>query len=205
MLNKTLYIERTNEATPDEVFVPEWDYVDKFYNSDYIAFIYLDGTLYMSNGPTAHPMMYGKYKFRNHGLDGRIWVPQRWFTFWFDSSWTKDRLLDDIRKTRRLLLESNYTPFKAVDVSIPPIDISGYTFIFMGIIDGEQYIIECDYDTFFSEDFELMDTAKLRMFRPFRKYDLRATDTPYRKSCKWWSKKIGGMDVAEWHLLMYEE
>ena len=24
MLNKTPYIERTNEATPDEVFVPEW-------------------------------------------------------------------------------------------------------------------------------------------------------------------------------------
>lgn len=209
MFEAVPYIRKGNEATPDRLVIPEWGYSIQFYSCEGVVFTYIENALYVGMTPVVHPIMYSKYKFKEHGFDGRIWIQQKVLTFWFDCSKTKKEFCNDIMTVRQKFLDRVFVSFSEKEPFLLDIDISDYTFIFIGVIDGKNMIIRCDYDSFFSEDFELFNTYTLRFFRPFRrvkKEELKPGDkTEYQRYCEWWVNKIGSMDVAEWHLLMYEE
>ena len=84
--------------------------------------------------------------------------------------------------------------------------------MFNGIVDGAEKVIKCDYDTFIKGEFEIYSYKKLKFFR---QKDIESDEkilygepkekSQYQLSCEYWNRKIGVMDVTEWHLLMYEE
>ena len=90
-----------------------------------------------------------------------------------------------------------------------------YIFIYLVEISNEQYICKCTYDDLKEmakdPDYKLTDTSSLRPFHllpPQIKLNFVTHEekkTLYDMSCEYWTKRIGNMDVAEWHLLMYEE
>jgi hypothetical protein len=126
---------------------------------------------------------------------------------------SKKDVIEAIKTIREKLLTNDFHPLSCergkrhIERAFPlkNLDLRDYAFMFTGIIDDEVSVIKCDYDTFLEGNFDLFDASPLRFYMGFRKNLRKEDKTPYELSCEYWENKIGNMDVAEWHLLIYEE
>lgn len=219
------YYFKNNCATPDRLVAKEWGMFKIFYETNGISWTYYDGELYAGRKPLLHPMIYNAYNFPKQGLDGRLWTEDKIFTFWWckgDMEFGKKEILEWTEIVARKFKDADFIvpETKNLHVESPGrIDITEYTYMFLGIVSGTPSVIKCDYETFIKGEFELYDCSKLRFFRketrnhpvfrrpPFitEKQREAKENSQYQRSCEYWTRRIGSMDVAEWHLLMYEE
>lgn len=221
MFEMVPYSFKKNSATPDRIVVPDWGLFLLFYDAECVTFTYFNSLLYVGGRPLLHPPLYSEYKFDKCGFDGRLWSDKKMFTFW----WCTDRM-DFGKKEVLLWTQTICEKLKTGDWVVPSlngkkvecpekVDITEYTFMFIGIVNDVNSIIRCSYDEFIKGDFELYDCSKLRFFVPsndspyLRRVKIKREEpkekSQYQLSCEYWDQRIGGMDVAEWHLLMYEE
>lgn len=218
MLNIFPYIPGRNCVTPDRILLPEREMDIPHHKVKNLAWTYLDGRLYVGRFPMVHPMMYGICKFKEMGLDGRLFLDERIVTFWWcshDMAFGKKKILswmpEMIGKLRAGDWEFIQHPHGTAEEP-EPVDIGDWTVMFMGEVAGVPCIVECDMDTFLEgEGFELHDCTTLRFFRlgpgflAPRPWSPPKPKTQYQLSCDYWKSRAGEMDVAEWHLLMYGE
>lgn len=221
MFETVPYSFKKNAATPDRIVVPDWGLFLIFYEGDNVTWTYINNTLYAGKKPFLHPPLYFEYNITKNGFDGRLWLEEKIFTFW----WCADRMdfgqkeIISWTKTVREKLKTGdwiVPSLKGVEAIHPEkVDIADYTFMFIATVNGVPSIVRCDYEEFIKGDFEIYDCSKLRYFTPsnqspylsrLRKRKEEPTEkSQYQLSCEYWDRKIGAMDVAEWHLLMYEE
>ena len=204
MFEKVKYCKNVCVATPDKIIVPEWNIKLRMGMGTYtIALTYLDFKLYVSS--RNHPMLYKDLHINELGFDVRIWPKDHYVTFWCDET-NKATVTAWLKDIQQKIEKRDYSagPFFLGKKNL---DITGSTLIFMGIIDNETYVIKCDWDSFLSEDFELADTFSRRMFLPLIERNSRLLNrkAEYDETARFWEHKIGKMDIAQWHLLMYEE
>lgn len=226
MFEHTPYVFRKCVATPDRLIVPEWGTSLLFYENWNMSFTYYRDKLYVGGNAAVHPLMYTHFGFMEEGFDGRIWYKRKIFTFWYNPDvFSGKRVVEMVKEIRELLLTGDYefydyvVPGMKAKPEEPPttIDISEYTFFFMAVIDGNPEVVKCDYETFINTGFELYNSFNIRFFITAGRGRTRVRNwmvdsiktrrekTAYELSCEYWANKIGNMDVAEWHLLIYEE
>lgn len=176
--------------TPDRLYIPELDIACRFDEPDADVFVFHSGKFY-NGGKGGHPFIYNRNDLWGAGVDGRLWRRHKIITFWH-----RDGDDDPLETMAKVNTQCN---------------IEDYTIIFLGIIDGLEKIVVCPFQDLDEARRKVtpMDTDNLRWMwsannkrrGPAKKKD----NTAYSESCRYWEKRIGSMDVAEWHLLMYEE
>jgi hypothetical protein len=229
MMEHTPYIFRKCVATPDRLIIPDWGMNFLFYENCNVTFTYYKNKLYVGNDVAVHHIMYSHFRFMEEGFDGRIWYKYKIFTFWYNADncdMSRERVVEMVKDMKERLLNGDYIYYEHIIPGMkkkreePPtrIDLSEYTFIFIATIDGNPEVVKCDYETFINPGFELFDTFKIRFFVTIGRgrgvvrnwmvdsiKEKKQEKTAYELSCEYWENKIGNMDVAEWHLLIYEE
>ena len=217
MFETVPYSRKLNSATPDRIFIPEWNIGCKFYMEEGVTWTYYHNLLYAGKRPLIHPSIYTAYNFKDMGFDGRLWTDFKLFTFWWccDCGFGKKEIITWTKEIAEKFRNGDFVLPKVarLKTDLPDtVDITEYTFMFNGIVDGAEKVIKCDYDTFIKGEFEIYDHKKLRFFRQKDielgekiLYGESKEKSQYQLSCEYWDRKIGSMDVAEWHLLMYEE
>jgi hypothetical protein len=176
---------------PDRLYIPQLDIECRFDSPDANVFVLHSGKLYEGGRIGSHPFIYNKNDLWGAGVDGRMWTRRKIVAFWHRDG-------DD-------------DPLEAMEKVNAQHNIEDYTIIFLGIVDGQEKIVVCPFQDLEEAKRKAtpMDTDNLRWMwsannkrrGPAKKKD----NTAYAESCRYWKKRIGNMDVAEWHLLMYEE
>lgn len=177
--------------TPDRMYIPELGVSKRFDAMDAMVFVFHSGTFYTSGMRGTHPMIYGRENLWGPGIDGRLWKDAKVFSFWYR--------------------EGDDNPLFEIEEINKQFNVEDYQFVFLGIVNGEDKVVSCSYDDIpkIRWDIRPVDTENLRWIwsggverrKPRKKTDSSA----YGETCRYWENRIGGMDVAEWHLLMYEE
>lgn len=206
-------INKSVVATPDWIKVPELGVSKKVYEEDNITFTYHANILYGGGSPILHNALYDEFKIPSPGFDIRLSPEDRIFTFWFcgllSNITTKDAV-ELVKALKTKLLLGDWILSKNSREIPPKIDIGEYEFWFM-VSSGGDYVVKCDYNSFISKEFELKDFSYKRPCLPIglRRMEWQRpvvkVKTDYEISCRCWRNKIGDMDVAQYHIFMYEE
>ena len=177
--------------TPDHVEIPEWD-ISYNVRIKTIVGIYQNGKLWIKEGGI-HPQMWGKC---GSSFDFRL-LPTGELVYWgqdFPWKYFKNiKYLLDNNQFIRIGRITNIPEFTSVLVNEPD-GIAQYT------IDELQNVKS-----------NIVDNSHLRLLHitnPRTKKLLipkEQVSAEYKESCKFWEDKIGDLDVAEWHLLKYQE
>lgn len=96
------------------------------------------------------------------------------------------------------------------------IDISEYDIVFLSNEEDHLNIVRCSlYELYENEDIDIQSNIYERQYHiltPMQKEQMKRSgrfkrkfDKYYDESDKTWKDKIGDMDVAEYHLLIYGE
>lgn len=189
-----------SEVTPDRIIAPDLNIKVHFRAEDQIAGTLCDDVLYFS---TIHGDIYKTFSL-DHGIDFRIWMWRGIMAFWFDQ--------DDIFKKLEIIRDKLINgDFICINKHIDKTDISDFTVIYKynkEIMHKKVKEIIENPDTEYSNN---KNERLLHLTSPIlKKYFESPKDKLnkylyYLEGCRKWTKRIGNMDVAEWHLLMYEE
>ena len=206
------YIKDRHRVTPDKLFIREWGLDEDINNAPNITFALIGEVLHLSKD--VHPRMYSRNRLGEgySGFDGRIYTNKKVMMFWqYGTENTLQYVLKVIDKVCFSDFKSDVEVLSAL-VDFRPQD---YVFIYLVEHNNEPYICKCSYDDLKNlardPNYKLSDTSSLRPFHllpPQIKLNFVTHEekkTLYNMSCGYWAKRIGNMDVAEWHLLMYEE
>ena len=181
-------------ATPDYIVVPQWGLRLELWKVPSIVLTYHTGTLYAASSPSVHTTIYNEYKLTTPGFDCRLAKEEKAFTFWYckeTDHYGKDKVIQWVKEIRELFRNGNFLTATSRRETPPGrIDISDYTFYFLGVTpEGKDCVTRCSYDEFIEGNFELRDAK--RVWSP-----------AYGVSI--WEKRRS-KDTAERHLLKYEE
>ena len=178
-------------VAPDRLYIPQLGIACRFDEPDADVFVFHSGKFYDGGRGGTHPFIYNRNDLWGAGVDGRLWTSRKIITFWHRDG-------DD-------------DPLEAIGKLNGQRNIEDYTIIFLGIVGGEEKIVVCPFQDLDEVRRKVtpMDTDNLRWMwsannrrrGPAKKKD----NTAYSESCRYWERRIGNMDVAEWHLLMYDE
>lgn len=191
---------KTNTVTPDRIIIPDLNINIYFRDNDQIAGTLCDNVLYFS---TVHTDIYKTFSL-NSGIDFRIWIERKIIAFWFD----QDNIFKQLKTIKDKLINGD---FVCINKHIDKTDISEFTIIY-------KYNKEIMYKTvkeiIKNPDTEYSNNRKERFLHitsPILKKYLESPKDKqdkyqyYLEGCEKWVNIIGNLDVAEWHLLMYEE
>lgn len=184
-------------ATPDRVEVPEFGYSFRHFEEDGITWTYDGSSLYVS-GFLIHSELRKAYRITPNTpiFEGRIFKKLNLMTFWWDDclgdlGYLMGEVVSNLSGGKFFCPDNERVEFGNVD----------YSFIFPGIVDGVENIIMCDFDGLVGGGFEPVQTYGMKYGRSMYVTKRSA----YSESCLYWSKRAWGIDVAEYHLLAYEE
>lgn len=205
----------TERICPDQVYVPDLDLNLRFYDSDSFVITYLNDIVYVANNIT-HPQIYmklGKRKDRD-GIDVRLWRNRKILTVWLKKS--LEEIILSLFQIRDKLLEGNYVYIDKIyrrKEDSTKIDISDYSFVF----EYGRHVYCYTFDELSIKYSEIINETKdkdltqlpiFHVLSPLDKIKYQNEEEKhlyYLEDKKYWYDKIGNMDVAEYHLLMYEE
>ena len=187
-------------VTPDRIVVPEWGLEDMLWKREWLAWT-MDGNTLVVSSSDVHNLIYNKFRIDRPCFDGRLDVGGKRFTFWWDKSLGGDTWKERVRTVVERFGHGN---FYSEDTVMEPIDVTSWEFFFTGKVDGELVAVRCSYSELLEWDGDVVDTLNGRFLTGFRRL-WKGETTPYMESCRYWKKKIGNMDVAQWHLLIYSD
>lgn len=190
---------RTNVVDPDTIDIPEWNIHLFFRNEQNLTVSVIDGKVYVyKNGE--HRRIRWKVKSKN-GIDARIWLKQKLISTWTEGG----NVWKAIWKIKEALKSGDFIKWDDEQ----SIDISDFQFIIKGpkkfTFDEIKQFIENEHYP------DLLDNCYYRPFHIILPSDKKLYLNKeyiiniYKENEKFWTDKIGSLDVAEWHLLMYEE
>lgn len=173
--------------SPDNIIIPEWHI---FCHTPTTVGIYTEGKLYFSNN--CHPWMWGKVK---SGFDFRV-LPTGELVYWgSDYPWSTLKKIKALFDKGQYTLLARTVKFNLNSVLVNEKDgIARYTFDEL-----DQYHPEVR-DNLYERERHLMSPRLKRFMLPKEQ-----VSAEYKESCNYWKNKIGNLDVAEWHLLKYQE
>ncbi len=158
---------------------PDGIYVDEIKLScrdkDAIAITYVNGEIYIYKG--LHPTLYESRGITKEGFDFRIWTDSKICTFW------------PCKDCFYLLVSAN-------ELLKPKYNLEEYTFYYT--LNKNIHIVKWNSILKLSNTNIIPD-------RPIRLWNLNSRRIIKTEWERYWLNRIGDMDVAEWHLLMYEE
>lgn len=219
MVKTFTYKKNTQYANPDEIKINELHLFLNFRDYDAVVFSFVNDALYIGERTIIHPMLYQDNKINDYCFDGRLWYDRKYFTFWFNKWDDSKEIFTDICKMQNLLKNKSYVvnthrtrnKINSILYSIN-IDISKYNFLFLIEDKGDTKIMLCDYD-FIQK--QAQNTTIILSSTNFHRFFIKLKKTKkeikkikysvYKEDCEYWKNKIGNMDVAEYHLLKYEE
>ena len=203
-----LKLTKDLSVTPDRLYIPEWN-IDKSHNNKdaYTGSSSLTET-YVGSGTCRHPMMPRDLDL----LDFRIWKDTKLIALWTNTTDALSKLKVGIEN----IFNGNFTVFGKREWFQ---EIYDFDIIFVEWDLYENYVVKCKYselEELIDSKELLVDNNKYRVFHlasPIQKQVVIKNDKQlqtektlyYKESCKMWSKRIGEIDVCNYHLLIYEE
>ena len=188
---------KVNIVTPDRIIVPDLNIKVYFRDWDQIAGTLCNNVLYFS---TVHGDIYKTFSL-NSGIDFRIWIERKIIAFWFD----QDYIFKQLKVIKDKLINRD---FICINKHIDKIDISDFTVIYKHnnevVYKTVKEIIE-NPDAKYSNN---RNERFLHITSPILKKYFKSTKDKYKyylEGCKKWVNTVGNLDIAEWHLLVYEE
>lgn len=196
--------EKGDICCPDSIYIRKWNIELNYMDGDSIvASLFADGSVTYSSRSN-HVIMRMNNGIKDRSFDFRIWKDKKIVSFWTENS------TGYLKKMKRAVHEIE--KMKIVD------DIFTYHLLFEKIdTNGDQYVVDCELseldDIIYEEEFEVIannhyDRGKLHLLSPSLKPQFisqKEIHYRYLSSNKYWKKRIGKMDIAEWHLLINEE
>lgn len=194
------------EINPNKVYIPAWGIKLYHYNADQCTISSTENETFASWDLTIkHPTLNVLKRIKNP-FEIRIWTDSKIITWWSNP---KVSPFERLQKVYADLKSSNYVSCR---YDARPIDLNYYTLIFREIIGGVPYIVQCklqeltghnEYNNSFERSFHCMPPINKRFLMKTSKIYRKWRHLYYREDCKVWSQRTK-LDVAEWHLLMYE-
>lgn len=203
--------------TPDSVVTPECCYI-KDWNINFsckdkntISISYYNNTLY-AIFDSIHDVKHREHSNLPDYLELRLWTDKRIICFWTYNINNIADILYDIQEkleTADYISDESHTPIK--------IDLSEYDIIFtIKEENNDIKVIKCSLEEFYNyPTFNILDNLYQRQYHiltPEKKESLKRSGRfkqiqkkYYDEANKKWSDKIGDMDIAQYHMLIYGE
>jgi len=198
-------LEENDICNPDSVYIFKWNLDLEYHDYDSKCITFLKNNtviLFRDN----HIMLRKYYKIKKSdvALDLRIWIENKLITFWTSDS---KNYLKTIKQCLEQIKKENL-----ID------NIDSYNIIFQKKDENNTiFIIDCpvseiddaiDDEYYFQLNENYYNRGRLHLMSPFLKKNfIKQGEIHYQyiKSCQYWSDKIGNLDIAHYHLLIYEE
>lgn len=188
---------------PDHIYIEEENIKINISFEKQITITYLNDTVYIGN-IILHPGIHNELK-NSDGLDIRIFPDYKFVTIWPQQSKIYFKSLLDIKNKLKI---GDYILLD--DSEIDNLDISDFYLVFdddiiykykiseLGNIDLEYFELKYDHRERTFHILTPVEKIKSEDFKMDKHFQ-------YIQSNNYWRNKIGNLDVAEYHLLMYEE
>lgn len=194
---------KTNVVSPDIIDIPEFGL--KLHHTDKdVVTITFGKECFVAADMTKHPSV--RCRTRDYsGLDLRLWTKSKVCAFWY----IDENPFPYICKLKDILINKTYRAYGSMP--IPKINLEEWRFIFQTIDDCIEATFD-DIKQFCTNPPALYNNrsfGRLHTMRPREKVMnpiwRNFISFEYQQDLEYWRNKIGNMDVAEYHLLMYEE
>lgn len=195
-------------VTPECCYIKDWNVSLSWTTENSAAISYYDDTLYV-NFNYRHDPDNRKYCKESDFLELRLWQNEKIICLW---TYNKSNIASIIRKIQEKLLIKDYIS----NESVISIDLYEYDLIFLSNKNNEFNITRCNLTEFYIiPDNEIVDNRYERTYHitsPKDKIRLQQNELFKKFKKKYYDEaeqcmkdKIGDMDVAEYHLLIYGE
>ena len=198
-----------NIVTPECCHIPEWNISLSCQDKNTVSVAFYNDTAYcIFNG--IHDVKHRKNNTLEDYLELRLWTDKKILAIWITG---KDNMKDILKRIQQKLFDADYI----VNEGYEPIgiDLSEYEIVFLKKSEDELNIVKCSLDEFYNSDFNIMNNIYERQYHiltPMQKEQMKKSGrfrNEFRKYIKEgnkvWNDKIGDMDVAQYHLLIYGE
>lgn len=198
-----------NIVTPECCHIPEWDISLSCQDKNTISIAFYNDTAYcIFNG--IHDIKHRENSTLEDYLELRLWTDRKILAIWITG---KDNMKDILKRIQQKLLDVDYVANEGYEpISI---DLSEYEIAFLENVDGTLNIVKCGLGEFYDSDFDVVDNIYERQYHiltPEQKERMKRSgrfkkhfDRYHMEGDKVWKDKIGDMDIAKYHLLIYGE
>lgn len=198
-----------NIVTPECCHIPEWDISLSCQDKNTVSIAFYNDTAYcIFNG--IHDVNYRKNSALEDYLELRLWTDKKILAIWITG---KDNMKDILKRIQQKLLDADYITNEGYEpISI---DLSEYDIVFLENDNGNLNIVKCGLDEFYDPRFDVMDNIYERQYHilsPSQKEMMKKSgrlkkrlEQYYQEGDRALKNKIGNMDLAEYHLLIYGE
>lgn len=198
-----------NIVTPECCHIPEWDISLSCQDKNTVSIAFYNDVAYcIFNG--IHDVKHRENSTLEDYLELRLWTDKKILAIWITG---KENMKDILKRIQKKLLDADYI----VNEGYEPIsiDLSEYDVVFLENADDNLNIIKCSLEEFYDSDFNVMDNIYERQYHilhPEQKERMKRSgrfkrhfERYYQEGDKAWKDKIGDMDIAKYHLLIYGE
>ena len=204
------YITNNDVVNPELCYIKDWNINLSLRKGNTISISYYNNTVYSAFN-SIHNVYHRKYCNEQDYLDLRLWIDEKIICLW---TYNIDNIVNIISNIQEKLenvdyIGENYKPIK--------IDLSEYDVIFtVKDNDNKIKIVKCSLQEFYNyPDFNILDNLYQRQYHIFSPVDKMKIKNTFRfkkkkkryfdEANKKWKDKIGDMDVAQYHMLIYGE
>ena len=199
-----------NIVTPECCYIKDWNINLSCKDKNIISVSYYNNTLYVVFD-NIHNYIHRKNSNLPDYLELRLWTDKKIICIWTYNINNIADILYNIQEkleTADYISNENHTPIK--------IDLLEYDIILTVKEDDEIKIIKCSLEEFYDyPTFNILDNIYQRQYHiltPEQKEIMKKSrrfkqlhKSYYDEANKKWSDKIGDMDVAQYHMLIYGE
>ena len=198
-----------NIVTPECCYIKEWDINLSCKDKNTISISYYNNTLYTIFNDI-HNVNHRKNSNLPDYLELRLWTDKKIICLW---TYNIDNIIDILINIQEKLKNNDYICENNI---LTEIDISDYNIIFTIKEDDEIKIVKCTLQEFYDyPNFNILDNLYQRQYHiltPQQKESLKRSGRfrqiqkrYYDEANKKWNDKIGDMDIAQYHMLIYGE
>ena len=203
------YIKGNDIINPECCYIKDWNINLSCLDNNIISLSYYNNTLY-SVFNQVHNTRHRRYCDESDYLDLRLWTDKKIICLW---TYNINNIVDILINIQEKLENADYICENDIPIKI---DLSEYNIIFTIKDDNIIKIVKCTLQEFYDyPDFNILDNLYQRqyhIFSPEQKEKIRNTSRFKRKqkmyydeANKKWTDKIGDMDIAQYHMLIYGE
>lgn len=209
----------------EDIVTPECCYIKKFdidlscRNANTISISFYNNNLYcIFNG--IHNIEHINHSSENDFLEFRLWTDSKILAMWIYNSSTVINTMKIIQEKLFngeyiIEVQEKYGKYKIVDdCDKIPINLSEYDLVFLYKKDDDLEIIRCSFEEFYNIcSNNIVENFYERQYHILTPNDKQRFKIKYNKNhinyikenTKKWKDKIGNMDIAQYHMLIYGE
>lgn len=198
-----------NIVTPECCYIPEWSISLSCQDKNTVSMTFYNDNLYcVFDG--IHDVEHRKNENLEDYLDLRIWTDKKIIAVWIKDKRFAHILLRIEHKLRDgdYKVNNGYEPIS--------INLAEYDIVFLSKEEDHLNIIKCPlYEFYENEDMNIQSNTYERQYHiltPMQKEQMKKSgrfrkklNSYYSEGDKAWKDKIGDMDIAQYHLLIYGE